>query len=178
MRVVEDALLEPAPDYAEPLQAWRVWRVVERGGELTLASIVKGTLWPAREPLAAECLGYRPFRTRLLRRPRHEAPQAGCECGVYGTRLERAARYLVDTLPEARARLLGRVALWGTVVECEHGYRASRAYPLVLYVSEDAGAAGGLDGGALAAGLARYGVPIELVPAARRDLERLLGAAG
>ncbi len=31
-------------------------------------------------------------------------------------------------------RVMGKVSLWGTVIETEHGYRASHAYPLRLYI--------------------------------------------
>jgi hypothetical protein len=31
-------------------------------------------------------------------------------------------------------RVMGTVALWGTVIEGEHGYRASHAYPQRLYI--------------------------------------------
>jgi len=158
--------LAVAPDYAEPFEAWRVWRVVGHGRELTLASIVKRTLWPPREALAAECL--KP--TRLLdwvrRRQPHPAPAAACECGIYAGTLECVRRYLTDTLPDARARVIGRVALWGTVVECDWGYRASYAYPVALWVPVPVrGRRSSADD--LAAGLERYGVPVRLLPSDR-----------
>jgi hypothetical protein len=31
--------------------------------------------------------------------------------------------------------VLGRVLLWGSVVECDHGWRAEYAYPAALYLS-------------------------------------------
>ena len=33
-------------------------------------------------------------------------------------------------------RLLGQVALWGKVVECERGWRAERAYPVGLELAD------------------------------------------
>jgi len=56
----------------------------------------------------------------------HRVPAADCECGVYATK---AVDALVSDKPDA---WVGAVALWGTVIEHEHGYRASRAYPLRL----------------------------------------------
>jgi hypothetical protein len=167
-----------APDYAQPLEAWRVWRVVERNGELSLASVVKRTTWPPRRPFVGECLRCRRFRDWARRRPRHEAPDGRCQCGVYATDLARAGAYLLDTLPAARARLLGRVALWGTVVECEHGYRAARAYPLTLYVPVDASPDRSVPADTLAPRLARYGVPVVLLPAGRSELPALLETVG
>jgi hypothetical protein len=65
---------------------------------------------------------------------------------------------------EAVERLLGRVAgrvlLWGTVVECEHGWRASHAYPDRIYVQRGADSPL-LDRIGVAGGLASYGVPVE-----------------
>jgi hypothetical protein len=156
-----------APDYAEPFEAWRVWRVVGHGTQLTLASIVKRTLWPPCEPLAAECL--RP--TRLLdwlrRRQPHPAPAPSCECGIYAGTLDVVRRYLTDTLPDARARVIGRVALWGTVVECEWGYRASYAYPLALWVPVPGRGRTWSGAESVAAGLERYRVPVRLLPSDR-----------
>jgi hypothetical protein len=46
-------------------------------------------------------------------------------------------------------RVAGRVRLWGTVVECERGWRASHAYPSRLLVALDDGRSR-LDAGSLA----------------------------
>ncbi len=157
-----DDALEAAPDFIEPLEAWRVWRVVAYKGELVLASAVKRTIWPAGEPLVAECLAAKPLlRDWLLRRPPHQAPCASCQCGIYATQWERVGKYLRDLLPEARARVLGRVALWGTVIESERGFRASHAYPLALYVPVDGADRSPLGPDELARALARYRVPVE-----------------
>jgi hypothetical protein len=53
----------------------------------------------------------------------HEAPNADCSCGLHATRD-------IDYLRRTRCpAVLGRVALWGRVIEHEHGYRARFAYP-------------------------------------------------
>src|SRR5919204_3947770 len=44
------------PDYVEPFEGWRVWRVSGDGCELQLLSVVQETVWPPREELVAECL--------------------------------------------------------------------------------------------------------------------------
>jgi len=163
-----------APDFAEPLEAWRVWRVVGCHGELSLASVMRRTVWPAGEPLRAECLVPRAFGW-LRRRPQHDAPEEACDCGIYAADLEEASRYLYDSLPDALARVVGQVSLWGVVVECERGLRASRAYPGSLYVSR--GTSRDPDAvDDLAAGLERYGVPVEVLTDDRPTLARLLEA--
>ena len=164
-----------APDYAEALEGWRVWRVVERHGSLSLGSVVKPTLWPEGEPLVAACLSRRAFGWWTWRRTVHDSPAMACECGIYATSLGQLGPYLGDPLPrDAVARVLGRVALWGDVVECERGLRASHAYPLSLFVpgeDDDPPAAAPLD---IARRLRSYGVPVKVLPGRGRDALRLL----
>jgi hypothetical protein len=64
----------------------------------------------------------------------HPAPDPACSCGIYAARdPEEARRYLVGRDdPHVVGRVLGRVALWGTVVEGERGWRASRAHPVEI----------------------------------------------
>jgi hypothetical protein len=171
-----DTLFVEAPDYAEPLDGWRVWRVVAREGGLLLGSVVKRTQWPIGEPLVADCLRRRsPLRRR---RSAHDAPDFECECGIYATTLELVGRYLLDSFPiDAVALVLGRVALWGTVVECERGHRASHAYPLELYVPSDAAKRGKLAPIELADRLSPYSVPVEVLSAPGDEALRILSAS-
>jgi hypothetical protein len=162
-----------APDYVEALEAWRAWAVVEEPEGFRLRSLFFPILWPARGELAAECL-CRPLLPlpRLRRRERHGAPAERCECGVYATTLPRAIDYFRHPGPSlgGALRVLGRVALWGSVVECERGWRASYAYPVVLFVPAVGGRGRSIPGALEAAwGLADYGVPVELVEAARPE---------
>lgn len=150
------------PDYVEPLEAWRVWHVVAARGAARLRSVIKPTLWTPQEPLAAECLRQRLF---VRRRNRHPAPEEACDCGIYATSIERLDQYVNEALPPgAFARVVGRVALWGIVVECERGYRASHAYPVELYVPRDEELADQL--------AASYGIDVQVVDGLAR--ERLL----
>jgi hypothetical protein len=165
-----------APDYAEALDGWRAWRGVERAGELLLGSVVKRTLWPVGEPFVADCLRRRPLIRR--RRATHDAPEFECDCGIYATTIECVGRYLLDPFPvDAVAVVLGRVAVWGTVVECERGMRASHAYPLEVYVPADAGKRGKFQPGELAGRLAAYQVPVEVLTAPADEALRLLSAS-
>jgi hypothetical protein len=66
----------------------------------------------------------------------HASPQLGCSCGIYGVATADATRrYLYPTsfMPFGD-RVIGRVALWGDVVEGGFGWRASQAYPLELLI--------------------------------------------
>jgi hypothetical protein len=133
----------PIPDYAEPFEGWRVWQVSSNGRDPRLRSVLQKTLWPPREELAAECL-----RRRILARVRggrrHEAPDKACACGIYATSLEHLGSYLRGCGDHRTRFAFGRVHLWGTVIECEQGWRASRAYPAEIMVptAPQAGPAG------------------------------------
>lgn len=168
--------MNEAPDFAEPLEAWRVWKVVRRDGEYSLGSVVQRTLWPAGEALAAECLRCRHLFPRLRRKREHAAPDARCECGIYAAELERVGQYVAEAPCSGVARVLGQVALWGTVIECERGLRASHAYPARIYVPADAGEPWRLSWEEVALGLWRYGVPIEPLAARATEATRHLAA--
>jgi len=165
---------EEAPDLAEPIVAWRVWRVVSSGDGYLLGSVVKPTVWPSGEPLVAECLRARPlgwFRSR----GRHSALEPACECGVYAAGLADIGPYLSDAAPAGGiGSVLGRVSLWGVVVECERGFRASHAYPACIYVPADVGDRRD-DRQTIADGLSCYGVPVEFLTARRTGATRALG---
>lgn len=158
-----------APDFAEPLDTWRVWTVVRRDGEYSLRSVVQRTVWPAGAALEAECLRCRNVVNVLRGKRRHDAPDAHCECGIYGAGLDRVGQYVAEAAFHGVARVLGRVALWGTVVECERGFRASHAYPAKIYVPADAGDPWRISWEDVALGLWRYGVPIELLAACANE---------
>ncbi|MBW8741324.1 MAG: hypothetical protein ACJ747_13660 [Gaiellaceae bacterium] len=113
-----------APDYADALTGWRVWCVVDTPSGLRLASVIHDHVWEVGAPAVAAC------------RERHSAPHETCLCGIH------AARDPAPALPYLRgrndpgtvARVLGRVLLWGTVIEHEQGWRASHARPLELWL--------------------------------------------
>jgi hypothetical protein len=100
-----------------PLVGWRLWHV--DGGRLR--SWTRGTPWPTHARFDARCR-------------RHAAPHLGHGCGVYALRTRELAESLVAALPgPARQPIaLGRVSLWGHVVENVDGWRAQHAYPFDL----------------------------------------------
>ena len=148
------------PDYVEPVVGWRVWFTREDQGRARLRSLFHDLCWPVREPLAAACL-----RRRLpLRRRDHPAPAASCQCGIYAASLERVASYLEPGWPRERSDpVVGRVSLWGTVVECEQGWRASLAYPERLYVPMLEASGHESRAARVALDLTDYGVPVNLL---------------
>ena len=101
--------------YAE---GWRVWCVRETASGLRLASVVHDGDWPVGGELVACCVdgGH----------------------GIHAARDPAAIWSYLRGRDEADviARVLGRVALTGHVVEHEHGWRGERAYPL-SFVTDD-----------------------------------------
>ena len=122
-----------APDYAEALIGWRVWCVAETASGLRLASVIHDHVWESGVTVAT-C------------RERHQAPAIDCCCGIYATREPAPALpYLRGRNdPGTVARVLGRVLLWGTVVEHEHGWRASHAEPFELWLPPELDGLGAL----------------------------------
>lgn len=164
------------PDYVEPVEGWRIWAVVERDGRLLLRSLFFDTTWPWGFPMSANC-EHRRFSLRTPWRRRasgHEAPEEACTCGIHASfEPVTVMPYFQHRAPGSICHALGRVALWGDVVECEAGFRAQRGYPTRLYVP-DLQRIGGwpwlrFDALQVARGLTGYGVPVETIGVAREQ---------
>ena len=138
-----------------------------------LASVSFPALWPRRQRLCADCgRGFHNGSGPPLRAD-HQAPCVSCSCGIYAAQsLDRAAQ--IADCATARFRdclgrpvlgaALGLVSLWGTVVDCAQGWRASYAYPARIFVLEPAysGRRSHVASAAQLAGELRgYGVPCE-----------------
>jgi hypothetical protein len=152
-----------APDFAEPDRARRVWCVLLQEQQLRLRSLFFPLLWEPGRRVEAECL-----HRRLLRpwqRRSHGAPHGRCDCGIYATTTLSGAtdylRVMPPAPPVAIQYALGRVSLWGVVIECERGWRASYAYPAALYMlTRPTARRPPLTPREVAEGLAAYGVPV------------------
>jgi hypothetical protein len=163
-----------APDYVEPIVGWRAWLVVDDEGEIRLSSLVYKNVWVPRCELVASCQRRVFCFPRVWRKKpsEHPAPTEACYCGIYGVRdADHAAAYLASALWQDEPlrwpllhRAIGRVFLWGSVVESEQGWRASHAYPQRIYLPKR----GQLDEpparlGELVSALSGYGVPVKLI---------------
>jgi hypothetical protein len=161
----------PIPDYVEPLEAWRVWRVARREGRVVLQSLFTGAVWEPAAPLVASCTGGHRSRWAPWRKQPndHAAPELECQCGIYGVKSVAAARSYLETPPLLCRddRVIGRVALWGAVVEGPAGWRASHAYPIELFVPVPVVAHSGLRRRAyveeILLALEEFKVPVDLV---------------
>jgi hypothetical protein len=121
---------------SRPVTGWRAWVVTETADGLRLGSVLHDLLWPHGRAVVAECRRHEdPFAAAI---GPHPVPGSECNCGFH------AARDPVDALSYARGRdepgtvcrVLGEAILWGHVLETESGWRASHAYPGLLYVQD------------------------------------------
>jgi hypothetical protein len=165
----------PTPDYFEPVIGWRSWAVIRSGADFRLRSIAFTDVWPVGEAFVAKCYEeVSRFPLRLWPRlPRHVPVTFDCDCGIHAAAdVVAAAAYLhlYEDVPQRSIchRALGRVALWGTVVEGDLGWRASRAYPQQIFLP-GIGAKRRVGLEAIIAGLSVYGVPIEVFDGAGRS---------
>lgn len=171
-------MTDVAPDYLDAVVGWRAWIVVEQHRRLRLRSLIFPAVWQPGREFVAECRrrSLLPWRRRTSR---HEAPYEDCACGVYAAAdLATAVHYLTTPCWEGDGllRVVGRVSLWGALVEHERGWRGSHAYPAALYVPYRPQLA--LLAEEVALALVDYRVPVELVETTTRgQLVRSLKAA-
>src|SRR5579875_2580564 len=100
----------------QPIIGWRAWYVCrDRNFTPQLWSVVHALPWPSGSPLVA-----------------HALPTSLPKAGIYAYRSPELAVDEFASSDWGGGLVLGSVALWGTVVEHERGYRAQYAYPQEL----------------------------------------------
>jgi hypothetical protein len=111
----------------EPILGWRAWRLSRAEEGLRIVPTTPRSAWEPRVAIHATCSGshtreYMVYNPELAKF--HRSPEPGCTCGVHAikdpARLARSGR---------TAAVVGRVAMWGRVIEHTKGYRAEYAYP-------------------------------------------------
>lgn len=108
------------PDFISPFVAYRAWHWDPDG---TVKSL-NGAVWTPKQAHVAKCRRT-PFDLQRFGQMEHVAPAKGCRCGIYaGKNLE----HLIE-IRYASYGVHGEVDPWGTVEECDLGYRAQYAYP-------------------------------------------------
>lgn len=175
----------PEATYLEPLVGWRFWRVeriatLDHGTRFRLCAAGRygrPKVWQPRVATVAVCSD---------RDRNHDAPHPRHECGIYAYldreaaeaklvsmetyrssyAAKKADKWNPDPTPTYETWAVGRVSLWGRVVECELGWRAQFAYPYDLTVYTN-----GRAGDTIAADYA-----IDAVAVPRHELKWLLAA--
>jgi hypothetical protein len=120
--------LFPEPEHeTEPILGWRAWRLRRTDAGLRIVPTTPRSAWEPGIAIRATCSGAH-TREYLVHNPElaasHRSPEPGCTCGIHAikdpARLARAGR---------STAVVGRVAMWGRVIEHTKGYRAELAYP-------------------------------------------------
>ena len=98
----------------------------------------------------------------------HLAPHVRCGCGIYASKgVELAASYFDGYGPstdQPAFRVIGRVSLWGRVIEGDTRLPGLHAYPAHLYVpGRSLNGASEVSPEEVALALTAYGVPVELL---------------
>lgn len=108
----------------EPILAFRAWRI-DNERELLL-SCTCDHVWQPRTRESAHCTVNRTIHCGV-------PPAWNCSCGFYAYKTVRdltASRY--SDSPSGLV-VIGRVALWGRVIDHARGYRGMHAYPQILF---------------------------------------------
>lgn len=111
-----ETALERSSVLTEAVEGWRAWALA---GSKDLVDVwllpigTSGHPWPVREPARATCGRRRHART----------PDAACTCGLHAATSLNALRHARDPA------VVGRVALWGRVIEHDRGFRGELGYP-------------------------------------------------
>jgi len=111
----------------EPILGWRAWRVHRTEAGVRLAPTTPRSDWPTHEAIHATCSGahtrlYMVFNPEL--QAQHRSPEPWCTCGIHAMKEPRRLAHGAN-----RAGAIGRIAMWGRVVEHSKGWRAEFAYP-------------------------------------------------
>ena len=161
-----------APDYVEPLIGWRAWHIVPTPDGPRLHSIGRDVTWQPGREHHASCRRHQPWLRRRRAGRGHAAPATSCSCGVWAVQTPTHAASALDIYGRSWKpihRVLGRVSLWGTIVEHDRGWRAELAYPAELFIPRRRLHGPDVpDVDALAQALSAYDVPIHVVEAGAR----------
>lgn len=154
-----------APDRVEAIVGWRSWQL---GIDGLLWSPVAPVCWKPGEALEASCAPPADPTARNYDAV-HKAPCERCHCGIYAVDEERWQEKL--QYYRSHRHVIGKVALWGLVIETEYGWRGQFAYPLELhlpaqpYLVDAEGTIWELSGADEAGRLSRrYGCPASVRP--------------
>lgn len=146
------------PDSTQLAIGWRAWGIDPNDESATLMSVTHTGPWTPRQPMEATC-DKSTGRGNGVKREGHEVPDEQCSCGLYSAKtldhLMSMTYHRYDAEKHGMYHVIGKVKLWGKVIEGSQGWRAQIGYPSELFVPFEAWR--------LAPRLERaYGVPVRL----------------
>lgn len=116
------------------ITGWRCWTVLRPEG-LLRPIWRRGLVWTPGRPYEAFCAD---DETEFPQRPPvHPVPDPACKCGVWAVCHPMLLEEVEWTWETDEVLVVGQVALWGSVIEFQRGWRAQFAYPAHLYVFTD-----------------------------------------
>ena len=125
-----------------PIEAWRYWYIYQlpqlknniglAPHPFFLKSIASDYVWFPKKAMKALCGGQGNCREKPLLSIRKDSdiPSFYGQCGIRGFKSKEMALDFGDWW--VQGAVLGKVVLWGKIIEHEEGYRAEWAYPLSL----------------------------------------------
>jgi hypothetical protein len=142
---LDDRVIE-IPDAVDVAIGWRTWSISVTGNiegevpQMRLRSVSHSSfLWLPREAVEAKC-SRSTGKANGVDRKGHEVPDEHCSCGLYSAKtfehLQTMSYHFYDA--DSGFNAVGRVKLWGKVVEGTQGWRAQYGYPETLYVPFEA----------------------------------------
>lgn len=111
----------------EPIVGLWGLRTFRISADLRLIPVAQATADWADGTHTAVC---RSLTSRVLRRPRHEAPVPDCTCGIYATRSLQFLRRQYSTA----ADVVAVVSMGGKTIEGEYGWRAATAEVVAIAI--------------------------------------------
>lgn len=139
-RAGQDGLTN-VPDRITPVVGWRAWKLVPwhaKSDRHALLSLHFEQPWKPGRPLTASCdVPQRRHVPLSCTCTPESAPATNCRCGIYAAReFQHVAKYVsgAPELDRGEILVVGRIALWGRVVEYEDGWRAEYGYPQSFFV--------------------------------------------
>lgn len=129
------------PDFSEVMVGWRAWGVdpATPAGEVPILQSVTQNeqYWIPKQPMEATCLRKGPKGHKD-----GQIPLEQCRCGLYAAKsyehLRSMTYHTYDAEDKGLFHVVGRVSLWGKVIEGSQGWRAQYGYPQELFLPYEA----------------------------------------
>lgn len=118
------------PDLFEPIVAWRIWAGCNPQGYLK--ALANSYYWTPGKVMQCIC-----DSCGQPSKPTMDGTQGFYSFKTVKHMVEQEFRRGFNRYSYQTDYIVGQVYIWGTVIECEYGYRSEFAYPKALLISHD-----------------------------------------